>query len=96
MKIKPFVLVILILEILDIILTVLGVVYLGHRELNPMAVSMGLYPFLALKTVLFLTIAGLVQVTYNRIMRYKLFVYVNLVILIFPVIWNTAVILIAL
>jgi len=81
--IKPVVCLFLILEILDIILTVTGIRYYGLIEKNPLIITLGLYGFLTYKMVASLALAGLMQI--------KNFKWVNIIAIVItalPVLWN--------
>lgn len=83
-KIKKVTLVFVILEILDIITTIIGIRYFGYSEINPLARVLGLNGLFVLKVVVIIFIAVFMQV--------KNLKWVNVVvigIISLPVIWNS-------
>ena len=88
MKIKKIVLIFLILETLDIITTLVGINYFGHREVNPLAIAIGLDGLMVLKIISVLVIA-----TFMQRMNLKWLSILVTVIIGLPIVWNIIMIL---
>ena len=85
--IKRATLVFLILEALDLLITLIGINYFGLIEVNPLATTIGFYGLVILKVIGSLFVAGIMQIMNSK------FIDILAVVLASPiVIWNLLII----